>query len=129
MAAAGAEVMGIDADVTMIQQAQQNYPELQFEVADARNFQVTQPYDAVFSNAVLHWVPDPEPVIDCVWRSLKPGGRFVAEFGGRGNVQGIVEALYETLREMGVPLPGTSIRGTFLVLENTPRYWNIEAFG
>lgn len=105
MAAAGAEVIGIDTDATMIQQAQQNYPELQFEVADARNFQVTQPYDAVFSNAVLHWIPDPEPVIDCVWRSLKPGGRFVAEFGGRGNVQGIVEALYETLREMGCSSP------------------------
>ena len=105
MAAAGAEVMGIDADATMIRQAQQNYPDLSFEVADARDFQVVQPCDAVFSNAVLHWVTEPEPVIDCVWRSLKPGGRFVAEFGGRGNVQGIVDALYEVLGTIGQASP------------------------
>ena len=50
---------------------------------------------------MLHWIPEPEAVIDSVWRSLKPGGRFVAEFGGRGNVQGIVDALYKVLKEMG----------------------------
>lgn len=105
MAAVGAEVMGIDADATMIQQAQQNYPDLPFEVADARNFQVTQRCDAVFSNAVLHWIPDPEPVIGCIGRSLKPGGRFVAEFGGQGCVQGIINALYEVLREIGQSSP------------------------
>ena len=101
LAAAGAEVMGIDADASMIRQAQQNYPDLRFETADARTFQAPQPCDAVFSNAVLHWVKDPEPVIDCLWRSLIPGGRFVAEFGGRGNVQGIVDALYAVLEQMG----------------------------
>lgn len=105
IAEAGAEVIGLDADATMIRQAQQNYPDLQFEVTDARNFQVTQLYDAVFSNAVLHWVQQPEPVIDCIWRSLKPGGRFVVEFGGRGNVQQIVDALYEVLRSMGRSSP------------------------
>ncbi|MEM8810334.1 MAG: methyltransferase domain-containing protein [Cyanobacteria bacterium P01_G01_bin.38] len=93
LAQAGALVEGIDADPAMIAQAQQNYPELTFRTADARNFEVASPLDAVFSNAVLHWVSVPEAVVQSVGRALKPGGRFVAEFGGKGNVQTIVAAV------------------------------------
>ncbi|MEM9163098.1 MAG: methyltransferase domain-containing protein [Cyanobacteria bacterium P01_F01_bin.4] len=93
LAEAGALVEGIDADPAMIDQAQQNYPELTFRRADARDFEVASPLDAVFSNAVLHWVSEPEAVIQSVGRALKPGGRFVAEFGGKGNVQAIVSAV------------------------------------
>ena len=50
-------------------------------------------FDAVFSNAALHWMTRPEAVIAGVWRALKPGGRFVAEFGGHGNVAAIVTAM------------------------------------
>ena len=53
----------------------------------------TSPFDAVFSNAVLHWVKPPEEAIACIRRALKPGGRFVAEFGGRGNVVAIISSL------------------------------------
>jgi trans-aconitate methyltransferase len=83
----GAVVMGIDNAPAMIEKARQNYPHLRFDVADARNFQVEQPLDAVFSNAALHWIKEPDAVINCVHQALKPGGRFVAEFGGKGNVQ------------------------------------------
>jgi trans-aconitate 2-methyltransferase len=103
IASTGAIVQGIDAAPSMIQQAQQNYPDLQFDIADARNFQVSEPVDAVFSNAVLHWIKEPDAVIACVHRALKPGGRFVAEFGGKGNVQAIVQALFNTLAAMDYP--------------------------
>ena len=98
IALSGAEVVGIDYAPSMIEQAQKNYPDLKFSVADARNFDFPQLFDAVFSNAALHWVKEPEQVIKCIWQALKPGGRFVAEFGGKGNVQAIVEALESAIK-------------------------------
>ena len=89
----GAEVLGVDSAETMILQARQNYPDLQFAVMDAINLEFTGEFDAVFSNAVLHWIKQPEKVIAGVWKSLKPGGRFVAEFGGKGNIDLIQTAL------------------------------------
>jgi trans-aconitate methyltransferase len=97
----GAEVLGIDADRGMIAEAKANYPTLQFMVADARNFQVDTPYAAIFSNAALHWIKPPELAIQCMYRALQPGGRFVAEFGGRGNIQQIQAVLFSTLEAMG----------------------------
>lgn len=93
IAAAGADVVGIDNSPAMIEQARREYPSLRFELADAREFAFAEPFDAVFSNAVLHWIKQPERVAAGVRRGLKPGGRFVAEFGGRGNVRVIVAAL------------------------------------
>jgi trans-aconitate methyltransferase len=87
IAAKGCDVVGIDRSPAMIEQARQKYPDLHFEVKDARDFAFDLPFDAVFSNAALHWVREPERVIACVHRALKPGGRFVAEFGGHGNVR------------------------------------------
>ncbi|HEY9629552.1 MAG TPA: methyltransferase domain-containing protein [Coleofasciculaceae cyanobacterium] len=98
IAASGAEAIGIDADAAMIEKAQQNYPHLSFAVADARTFQVAQPIDAVFSNAVLHWIHQPDRVIGQVGQALKSGGRFVAEFGGQGNVAGILRSLQQALQ-------------------------------
>lgn len=89
----GAEVLGVDSAETMILQARQNYPDLQFAVMDAINLEFTEEFDAVFSNAVLHWIKQPEKVIAGVWKSLKSGGRFVAEFGGKGNIDSIQTAL------------------------------------
>lgn len=93
IAQAGAQVMGLDSDRAMVKQAKANYPNLTFQVADAANFQIEAPVDAVFSNAVLHWVTQSEAAIDCITKALKPGGRFVAELGGQGNVQSILDAL------------------------------------
>jgi trans-aconitate 2-methyltransferase len=105
IAAAGSAVLGIDNALAMIEQARRAYPALHFEVADARAFVFPQPFDAVFSNAALHWVKPPERAIACVRRALKPGGRFVAEFGGKGNVQAIAAALTDAARAVGVELP------------------------
>lgn len=93
----GAITEGIDADPTMIAQAQNNFPHLNFRVAEAQQFTAEMPCDAVFSNAVLHWIPEPDKVIRSVFQALKPGGRFVAEFGGQGNVQTIIKAVESVL--------------------------------
>ena len=93
IAASGATVTGLDNDRAMITQARANYPHITFEVADAADFQLAEPVDAVFSNAALHWVTQAEAAARCIATALEPGGRLVAEFGGRGNVQTILSAL------------------------------------
>ncbi|QLE39454.1 class I SAM-dependent methyltransferase [Nostoc sp. C052] len=103
IAQAGAEVWGIDSAPAMIEKVRENYPHIRFDVADATNFQVEQPFDAVFSNAVLHWVKEADSALASIHQALKPGGRFVAEFGGKGNVQAIVTALYSALESIGIP--------------------------
>lgn len=105
IAQSGAFVQGIDSSLSMISTAKVNYPQINFDTADARNFQVESPLDAVFSNAVLHWIKQPDAVINCVEKALKPGGRFVAEFGGKGNVGAIVRALLSVLSEIGPEEP------------------------
>ncbi|MBG1239927.1 class I SAM-dependent methyltransferase [Nostoc sp. NZL] len=104
IAQAGAEVRGVDHAPAMIEKARQNYPHIRFDVADARNFQVDELLDAVFSNAVLHWVKEADSAIACIHQSLKPGGRFVAEFGGKGNVQAIATALESALEAINIPV-------------------------
>jgi trans-aconitate methyltransferase len=93
----GADVIGLDASASMIAQARQNYPKLKFVLADARTFELGTGFDAVFSNAALHWIPEPAPVIASVARALKPGGRFVLEMGAKGNIAQIVDALTTVL--------------------------------
>jgi len=95
IAEAGALVLGIDNSPAMIEQARQHYPHLSFELGDAQDFTAAGQFDAVFSNAVLHWILEPEKVIAGVQKVLRPGGRFVAEFGGKGNVRTIAAALEE----------------------------------
>jgi trans-aconitate 2-methyltransferase len=97
IADAGAEVLGLDASAEMIAEARRLYPQLAFEIADAARFEVDSPFDAVFSNAVLHWVKPPEQAIERIAAALRPGGRFVAEFGGRANVAQIVAAVNQAV--------------------------------
>lgn len=97
IAESGAAVVGLDASVDMVRQASQNYPEIRFEVQDARSLPFVSEFDAVFSNAVLHWIRPPEAAIESMWRVLKSGGRLVAEFGGRGNIAAILKAVNESL--------------------------------
>jgi trans-aconitate 2-methyltransferase len=92
IAQSGACVRGIDSSGSMISTAQVNYPDIHFSVANARSFQVKRPLDAVFSHEVLHWIKEPDAVINCVEQALQPGGRFVAEFNCEGHVGAIVGA-------------------------------------
>lgn len=104
IADAGAVVIGIDNAPTMIAQANKNYPSWQFIVADGANFYFDEPFDAVFSNAALHWMKNSKPVIKCIWQALKSGGRFVAEFGGQRNIQTIVTAINSVIEASGYPI-------------------------
>ncbi|HET8550712.1 MAG TPA: methyltransferase domain-containing protein [Bryobacteraceae bacterium] len=88
----GAEVVGLDASPDMLGQARRNYPNLRFVLADASSFRFDESFDAVFSNAVLHWVRDADGVVRSVAAALRSGGRFVTEFGGKGNVAQLLAA-------------------------------------
>ncbi len=93
IAESGAFVTGLDSAPAMVAQARMNYPALRFLLADGAAFTLPAPVDAVFSNAALHWITRPAAAIECIRRALKPGGRFIAEFGGRGNIAAIVDAV------------------------------------
>ena len=97
----GAQVYGIDSSEQMIADAASRYPHIQFFVKDAADFSFQQQFDAVFSNAALHWVLDKEHAIQCMYHALKPGGRLVLEMGGKGNVETIINALRDVLNRKG----------------------------
>ena len=104
IAECGADVLGIDASPSMVELARRNYPGLRFELLDVLEMRFPSEFDAVFSNAALHWMKEaPAEVIACVARALRPGGRFVAEMGAHRNVRIITDALYRALAEEGVP--------------------------
>lgn len=92
IADAGAEVYGIDHSADMIAKARAAFPALRFDVADLTSFTTTEKYDAIFSNAVLHWVKNAEAAARCFSAALVPGGRMVVEFGGLHNVATVCEA-------------------------------------
>lgn len=104
IAARGAEVIGVDSSPSMIAQARQNFPKLTFQLSDARSFHFDEPFDAVFSNAVLHWIPEADRVAASVAAALKPGGRFVLEMGAKRNNERIVAGVGDVLRAAGYPV-------------------------
>ncbi|WP_029601645.1 class I SAM-dependent methyltransferase [Halococcus hamelinensis] len=95
IAKSGADTVGLDASEEMVEKAQDAYPAYEFVNEDARRFSFGDPFDAVFSNAALHWIPEQDAVLDSVSDTLVPGGRFVAELGGTGNVAAIIDAVRE----------------------------------
>lgn len=107
IASYGAVVTGIDSAASMIEQANRNYPEIDFRVANGEDFRFDEPFDAVFSNAALHWMKNADAVAGCIERTLRPGGRFVAEFGAKGNVKKISTALFDAIEAAGYPPPVT----------------------
>lgn len=101
LATTGAQVMGIDGSASMIASARQHFPDIKFVVADATSFSVPEKFDAVFSNAVLHWIRQKEKVLDRIHKHLVPGGRLVLEMGGKGNVDDIMGALEKVMQKHG----------------------------
>jgi SAM-dependent methyltransferase len=96
---AGCDVVGVDGSAEQIEAARAKG--LDARVVDGQALAFENEFDAVFSNAALHWMKDPAAVIDGVWRALKPGGRFVGEMGGAENVASVREALHAELRALG----------------------------
>ncbi len=101
IASSGARVVGVDGSPDMVTAALKNG--IDARLVDAYQLGFEAEFDAVFSNAALHWMKrDPDLVIDGVRRALKPEGRFVAEFGGHGCVAAVCVALFASLEKYGV---------------------------
>jgi len=101
LVALGASVVGIDSAPDMVVAAQKRG--LDARIMDLRAITFASEFDAIFSNAALHWVKDdPHAPIAGAFRALKPGGRFVAELGGHGCVAAITVALLAALQRRGV---------------------------
>lgn len=94
---AGADVLGYDSSPSLLESARLKGIDVQLGDGQAMPFQ--QEFDAVFSNAAMHWMPDQQAVIDGVARALKPGGRFVSEMGGHGNMAAVRVAIHRVLAE------------------------------
>ncbi|MET9020897.1 methyltransferase domain-containing protein [Actinopolymorpha sp. NPDC004070] len=113
--ARGVDAIGVDASPEMVARAREKYPDHPFEVADVCALDYHAEFDAVFSNATLHWVTDQVAATESIARALRPGGRFVTEFGGHGNIAKI---------EVGVGLTRVG-----LDISSTGRRWYFPTIG
>ena len=108
LAGAGARVVGVDSSPAMVEAARRRG--LDARACDAYSLDFEREFDAVFSNAALHWMKsDPDRVLRGIHRALKPGGRLAAEMGGHGCVAAIVVALSAALERQGVENPAALI--------------------
>jgi trans-aconitate methyltransferase len=146
LAATGAILTGVDSSPAMVAAARARGLNIVEASGDALPF--AGEFDAVFSNAALHWMPRAEAVIAGVHRALRPGGRFVAEMGGHGNIAAIRVALAATLAPLGIdaeavaasfyPSPahyrrllesaGFTVRSIDLIPRPTPHPLGVEAW-
>ncbi len=100
LVAIGCQVVGVDTSVELIEAAQARG--LDAQMMDGRYLTFNNEFDAVFTNAALHWIKEADAVVKGVWQSLKSGGRFVGEFGGVHNVATVRQALHQALNARGL---------------------------
>lgn len=113
LTARGAQVVGMDADPTMLARARSEHAEVTFVEADATLFDLgtlgaPRPFDGCLSNAALHWMTDQASVLRNVRAVLRPGAPFVAEMGGAGNIAALDKSLRAALDDLGlggIPVP------------------------
>ena len=103
LAAAGVDVLGVDISPEMVARAAARFPGIPVTVADLRALPFREEFDAVLSNAVLHWVPEADQAAASLRAVLRPGGRLVAELGGAGNIATLTTAIHELRAEWGLP--------------------------
>lgn len=114
---AGAQVVGVDASSDMVEAARRRG--IDARQMDAYHLEFSSEFDAVLSNAALHWMKrEPDEVLRGVHRSLKNGGRFAAEMGGHGCVAAITVALCATLEHFGVNHPESLLPWYFPTVED-----------
>ncbi|WP_316735969.1 class I SAM-dependent methyltransferase [Pedobacter aquatilis] len=102
IAESGAIILGTDASADMVANAKTAYPNLNFEVVDGTKLPYKENFDAIFSNATFHWIEDQNNLVEGLFGSLKTGGRLVAEFGGKGNVKSITDAIKSAAEQLGL---------------------------
>ncbi|HEY6111276.1 MAG TPA: methyltransferase domain-containing protein [Chthoniobacterales bacterium] len=100
IAALGSRVVGVDASAAQLVAVRGRG--IDAVTMDGHRLGFRRAFDAVFTNAALHWMKQPDKVVAGVAHCLKPSGRFVGEFGGQGNVETIRSALHAELRRRGV---------------------------
>jgi trans-aconitate methyltransferase len=97
-------VLGIDLSDAMIAFAREHYlpelfPNLSFMQIDAEDLSFDSEFDMIFSNAALHWIKDHETLLEGFWKSLKPGGKLLAQMGGKGNAADVLKIIDSMLEE------------------------------
>jgi trans-aconitate methyltransferase len=95
------DVVGLDSSPDMIREAREANPQPTYVNESITEYRPSNLFDAVLSNAALHWIQQPDRALRSINQCLKPGGRFIAEMGVRGNVQTIRNALHEELSAIG----------------------------
>jgi trans-aconitate methyltransferase len=95
----GCDVLGVDASPAMVEAARRRG--VSAHVMDGHELPFHEQFDAVFSNAALHWMLEPDEVLRRIRQSLRSGGRFVAEFGGQGNLTQVLIGLHRVLKSHG----------------------------
>jgi SAM-dependent methyltransferase len=99
--ALGCDVLGVDASAAQVEATKKL--SVPAQIVDGENLPFENDFDAVFSNAALHWMRnDPNAVISGVKKALRPGGRFVAEMGGARCVEKIRTALIAALNRRNI---------------------------
>jgi trans-aconitate methyltransferase len=98
--AARSNLVGVDSSMPFLKSACGR--DLTVVQMDGQQLALKRCFDAVFSNAALHWMKRPEKVLESVADCLKRFGRFVGEFGGKGNVETIRKALHAGLRKRSI---------------------------
>ena len=103
----GYDVLGVEQSPEMLDKARADHPEINLLCADAVDFVAPEPVDAVFSNAVLHWIDAPrhDLLLQHVAASLKMGGQFVFECGGKGCAEAVHAALEAAFARRGMVYP------------------------
>ena len=89
----GCKVLGLDGSQKFVEATRKlGVDAIQ---GDAQNMNFENEFDAIFSNAALHWMTDYDGVLKSVSKALKKSGRFVVEMGCKGNVETIENAIFE----------------------------------
>jgi trans-aconitate methyltransferase len=96
----GARVLGVDSSEEMIAAARRDHPSLDFVVGNGEALDYTNAFEAVFSNAALHWMTKADAVAAGISRSLVRGGRFIFEMPEARNVRCVVDAFDRALEEV-----------------------------
>jgi len=101
----GYQVLGVDASLDMLEAAKKAHPDISFVQGDATEFTLEEKADVIFSNAVFHWIDagKQEKLIENVAKQLKPGGKLVCEFGGKGCAETVHAALERNFIKRGYP--------------------------